>query len=114
MAQTAHLSSATSPEMFVIEMDTVARYGGEEFVIVLPESDAESALRVAERLRESVESAPFAVCSRSDQRITISIGISTLNQNTRFKRDLIAQADTALYGAKHRGRNLVVVYSEAA
>lgn len=95
------------------DLDTVARYGGEEFVVVLPETDVDGARRVAQRLRRSVEEEAFAGCLRAQQRITISIGIAAIGRDTRFKRDLIHQADAALYRAKHQGRNQVVVYSQA-
>lgn len=96
------------------DLDTVARYGGEEFVIILPETDAQNALRVAQRIRQSVEQAHFrhgAVLPV--ERVTISIGIAVYGKDTRFKRELIEFADAALYRAKHRGRNLVVMYSES-
>lgn len=94
------------------DLDTVARYGGEEFVVVLPETDIVGARRVAQRLRRSVEEAGFAGCLRANQQITISIGIAALGRETRYKRDLIQQADAALYRAKDQGRNQVVVYSQ--
>lgn len=94
------------------DLDTVARYGGEEFVVVLPETDDAGARRVAQRIRMSVEDAAFAGCLQANQQITISIGIAALGRDTRFKCDLIHQADAALYRAKHLGRNQVVVYSE--
>jgi len=97
------------------EIDTVARYGGEEFVIVLPETTHQGAMLVANRLRRSVETAPFFAGS-PDQRttVTISIGVAVYSRDARFKRDLLEASDTALYEAKTRGRNRVVSYSEIA
>lgn len=92
------------------DLDTLARYGGEEFVIILPETDEPGALCVAQRMRQTVERAHFYPV----ERITISVGIAVFGQDTRFKRELIQFADAALYRAKHRGRNQVVVYSEPA
>jgi diguanylate cyclase (GGDEF)-like protein len=95
------------------EIDTVARYGGEEFVIILPETSAASAARVAQRIRRSVENAKFfAGSSATVEQLTISLGIAVSPQDTRFKRDLIECADAALYDAKSHGRNQVKMYSD--
>jgi diguanylate cyclase (GGDEF)-like protein len=94
------------------EMDTVARYGGEEFVIVLPEANAFSASRVAQRIRGSIDQAKFFAGSADVvEHLTISIGIAVCPQDSRFKRELIECADAALYDAKSRGRNQVTMYS---
>jgi diguanylate cyclase (GGDEF)-like protein len=105
------LASVLQKEMR--DLDTVARYGGEEFVVILPETDAEAAIGVAQRLRQSVKQANMYVgpCNVA-QRITISIGMAVFGRDARFKRDLIEFADTALYRAKHQGRNQVVTYSK--
>jgi two-component system cell cycle response regulator len=89
-------------------MDLACRYGGEEFVIVMPDTSAQMAAEVAERLRESVEEAGFA---SADQMlsVTTSVGVATLNRNSDDNMsDLLKQADTALYEAKAGGRNKVV------
>jgi diguanylate cyclase (GGDEF)-like protein len=95
------------------EVDTVARYGGEEFVIILPETNIPGAAMVAERLRRGVEQSKFFAGSPDAvERLSISIGISIYDENGRFRKELIEAADTALYTAKSRGRNSVVVYSD--
>jgi diguanylate cyclase (GGDEF)-like protein len=95
------------------DLDTLARYGGEEFVIILPETDARDALRVAQRIRQSVEQARFRQSALLPvERVTISIGIAVYGKDARFKQELIEFADAALYRAKRRGRNQVVMYSE--
>lgn len=91
--------------------DVLARYGGEEFVLLLPETDGSHAIEIAERLRECIEKQEKWGASESIS-ITISIGVSTLME-AKFSQDqacnwLVRQADTALYKAKHRGRNRVV------
>jgi len=80
-----------------------ARYGGEEFVVVLPQCDRESAIEVAERLRQSIASSPV---SRSEQ-ITASIGVATYPSGAKNKEELIEMADRAMYLAKAAGRNRV-------
>lgn len=91
--------------------DQVARYGGEEFVAVLSSTDLEGALQVAERVRANVE-AMDPMEFGLDSGVTVSIGVSTLSPATTplSLRDFIAQADTALYSAKHQGRNRVVAF----
>jgi two-component system, cell cycle response regulator len=90
-------------------IDLACRYGGEEFVIVMPETDLDVAGVVAERLRRSIASEPFAV-NKGTKRIevTISIGLSTLELKGEAIADVLKRADTALYRAKHDGRNRVV------
>jgi diguanylate cyclase (GGDEF)-like protein len=85
-----------------------ARYGGEEFVMLTPETDKECARICAERLRNSIESHPFA--GRDQQpagTVTLSIGVSTFPEDGYDADSLIAKADSALYRAKEQGRNLV-------
>ncbi len=95
------------------EVDTVARYGGEEFVLILPETSAPGAMLVAQRLRRAVEQAKFFAGSpHATEHLTISIGVGVIDVDAQFKRDLIEAADAALYEAKRRGRNQVVLYSE--
>src|SRR5579864_2668667 len=97
------------------EVDTVARYGGEEFVIILPETSQPGALFVAQRLRKAVEQANFFAASpQAVERLTISIGFAVFDQDGKTKRELLENADTALYAAKKAGRNRVVVYSDIA
>ncbi len=90
-------------------IDLACRYGGEEFVIVMPETDLHVAGMVAERLRRSIAGEPFAV-NKGTRRIevTISIGLSTLELKGEAVGDVLKRADTALYRAKHDGRNRVV------
>jgi len=97
------------------EVDTVARYGGEEFVIILPETSQHGALFVAQRLRKAVEQSKFFAGSpQAVESLTISIGIAIFDQDASFKRDLIENADAALYAAKKQGRNQVMMYSQLA
>jgi two-component system cell cycle response regulator len=90
-------------------IDLACRYGGEEFVIVMPETDLHVAGMVAERLRRSIAGEPFAIHKGAKRiEVTISIGISTLERKGEAVADVLKRADTALYRAKHDGRNRVV------
>ena len=88
--------------------DITSRYGGEEFIVILPETNkAGSAIR-AERIRRGVEEHRFVGRHvQPNQRITISIGVSTYPDDAWTKSDLIQAADEALYVAKRQGRNQV-------
>jgi two-component system cell cycle response regulator len=90
-------------------IDLACRYGGEEFIVVMPETDAHVASLVAERLRRAIAGEPFAI-EKGTRRIdvTISIGLSTLEKKGEPVADVLKRADTALYRAKHDGRNRVV------
>ncbi|OYU44621.1 MAG: diguanylate cyclase response regulator [Burkholderiales bacterium PBB4] len=89
--------------------DQVARYGGEEFVCLLPDTELEGVLRVAEQIRCSVEQLQIAHAdSPSSARVTVSVGGCTkLAGQDGAPEELIHQADAQLYAAKHDGRNRV-------
>ncbi len=91
--------------------DAVARWGGEEFVALFPETDAEGAYQVAERLRAAV--AALAIAHRRSPVpvgvVTISVGLAMLGGHDDDADALIARADAALYRAKSGGRNAVAI-----
>ncbi|RUM99434.1 PleD family two-component system response regulator [Pseudaminobacter arsenicus] len=90
-------------------IDLACRYGGEEFVIVMPDTEAGIAEKVAERIRAEIAQTPFVI--GKDGRsldITISIGVSSLRRGADTVEDLMKRADLALYEAKTGGRNRVV------
>ncbi|QQZ10698.1 sensor domain-containing diguanylate cyclase [Heyndrickxia vini] len=97
---------------------TVARYGGEEFVILLPDTNKQSALRLAEIVRLTIANRPFATQNFLDIgvkhesiSITVSIGVATAPQDADDSLALIRHADRALYiGAKRAGKNRVAEY----
>lgn len=91
------------------EPDLMGRYGGEEFVLSLPETNARQAREVAERIRSAVEQRPVQVGRENTVDVTISIGMATSDARPRNLADLIKAADEALFMAKRRGRNCVVV-----
>jgi diguanylate cyclase (GGDEF)-like protein len=87
----------------VRDVDVCARYGGEEFVIILPQCDRESAMKVAERLREAIASRPVPKVGQ----VTASIGVATYPTGAKSKEELVEMADRAMYLAKAAGRNRV-------
>ncbi|MGI4788238.1 MAG: GGDEF domain-containing protein [Janthinobacterium lividum] len=103
-------------------VDRPARYGGEEFVIICPETGAEEARLIAERIRRSVADTPFILPNQnSDMRtvsgsepahVTISIGCATFPADSGTARDLVKKADIALYAAKGAGRDAVLAYED--
>ncbi len=84
------------------ETDFFARYGGEEFVVVLPLTDAEGAIVLAERLRAAVEKTDWP-----KREVTVSLGAATLLPAMPDEDTLVSAADQALYAAKAAGRNCV-------
>ncbi len=93
--------------------DIVARYGGEEFAAILPETNAAGALRVAEKMRETIERLNMRhETSKVSDRISLSIGVATATPRGSENPDmLLSAADGALYQAKHDGRNRVATAS---
>jgi len=96
-------------ESLLRERDLFSRYGGEEFIVLLPDTDAYSAMAAAERLRCSVAEAPFMV-DGVEVFLTISIGLTTLSDQAPDMETLLKQADQAMYCAKNGGRNRVIVW----
>jgi diguanylate cyclase (GGDEF)-like protein len=94
--------------------DLAARYGGEEFGIILPHTDGELALRVAERIRGAVEEFAFLE-SEAPIRVTVSGGVATwpFHPGVHSFEDLVRAADRALYRAKQSGKNRVMIDPEA-
>ncbi|NBB50126.1 PleD family two-component system response regulator [Rhizobium sp. CRIBSB] len=89
--------------------DLACRFGGEEFVVVMPDTPAEVAATVAERLRGMIEARPFQLRSgETPLMLTASMGIATLVPGVDTPEQLLKQADRALYEAKNSGRNRVV------
>ncbi|MGO1750704.1 MAG: diguanylate cyclase [Marinobacter sp.] len=90
------------------QSDSIGRYGGEEFGIVLPETDAEGARIICERIRETIEQSVVQT-SAAPVRYTVSVGIAQLTDKPKNHMKWMQQADEALYAAKKNGRNCVVV-----
>jgi diguanylate cyclase (GGDEF)-like protein len=100
--------------------DVAARYGGEEFVVLLPNTDADSGVLLAERIRRSISATPIDLRHDGSVTKTASVGIASAtpdSTNDDFKTigdALIARADVALYSAKAAGRDQIAVDSANA
>ena len=102
-------------ESQIRSMDTAARFGGDEFAILLPDSNATEAAKLAERIREAIAAVPFALAAQIERTLTVSVGVAAVSP-ARHEPDLkavadrlLADADAALYRAKALGRNRVQV-----
>jgi diguanylate cyclase (GGDEF)-like protein len=92
----------------VRSVDMVCRYGGEEFALILPSTPKDHALEVAERVRRRIEARDFPGGDLQPQRrLTVSLGVASYPSDGSVSDDLVRNADTALYVAKSRGKNIV-------
>lgn len=89
--------------------DIAARYGGEEFAAILPETDLEGAIIVAENIRKAIQAKELLKRSTNEKlgRVTASFGVALFRADDT-PSSIIDRADRCLYAAKHNGRNLVV------
>ena len=87
--------------------DVAARIGGEEFAMLLPDTDREGAIKVAQRLRATISEQMIADARGQPIRVTASIGVATMSHNDRSIDHILTHADRALYRAKDAGRNRV-------
>jgi diguanylate cyclase (GGDEF)-like protein len=92
--------------------DIVVRYGGEEFLVVLPGADLASTAKVANDLRQTIETSPATIGSQ-ELPVTASFGAAVVQPGGNISvDDIIKRADEALYAAKAAGRNRVVTWAE--
>lgn len=94
------------------DTDIVGRYGGEEFIVIIDNLGIEKAREIAERVRVQVSTLAIPIDGKSNFSVTISLGISTLNNSKKTSNKLIEYADKALYEAKNSGKNKVVISLE--
>ncbi|MCH2186725.1 GGDEF domain-containing protein [Myxococcota bacterium] len=94
-------------ERCVRNVDTLARYGGDEFSIVLVDTDHDTALQVADRIRQTVAEHTFRVGSDISLSLTVSIGVSSCPEHGMDRDLLLDAADRAMYRAKAAGRNRI-------
>ncbi|MBI5212449.1 MAG: diguanylate cyclase [Nitrospirae bacterium] len=91
------------------DTDAVGRYGGEEFIVLLPETDKEETITIAERIRCGADGHKFPRAeAQPGGKITISIGVSMYPEDGDTFEKIIRAADDALYAAKNTGRNRVI------
>jgi diguanylate cyclase (GGDEF)-like protein len=94
------------------EYDLAGRFGGEEFVMLLPQTRAPDALRIAERVRAHIARLPMTTPAGEPVTVTVSIGVAALDAgSSRELTELLAAADAALYRAKASGRDQVQMIS---
>jgi len=86
------------------KIDIVCRYGGEEFALILPHTSKEESLTIADRIRTTVEKQMIM-----NHPFTISIGVASFPRDTEDKENLVKKADLALYRAKSKGKNTVIL-----
>lgn len=94
------------------QSDFAARFGGDEFALILPETDVVKAQRVGEKLRRRVEAMTIEVDADTAIKVSLSIGLSSINKQMQDPLSLVKRADEALYEAKRAGRNRMVVAVE--
>ena len=99
------------------KIDVVARYGGEEFVILLPETDERKACTTGEKIRKLIGNHNFKINDKKEFNITACFGVSSVDHSpvnvSDKSKQVINQADVALYEAKKKGKNLVVLYTNS-
>jgi len=93
-------------------IDILARYGGEEFAVILPNSNTQQAVVVAERICETIRSTPFTFAEGTSVKVTVSIGVGTITSSEGDKSVLVKRADSALYAAKAKWKDRVEVWEE--
>ena len=87
--------------------DVAARIGGEEFAMLLPGTDQEGAIKLAQRLRRTISEQMIGDANGRPIRVTASIGVATMSAQDRQLEHILTHADHALYRAKDAGRNMV-------
>ncbi|MCS7165960.1 MAG: diguanylate cyclase [Candidatus Calescibacterium sp.] len=93
-------------------IDVAARWGGEEFVILLPSTDKNSAYKIAERIRAQISSHKYSGLPEN-YPVTASIGVANYPIDAKGKTELFKKADDAVYEAKKKGKNRVVLAKES-
>jgi diguanylate cyclase (GGDEF)-like protein/PAS domain S-box-containing protein len=88
------------------EVDLLGRIGGDEFCILLPETDLDAAMQVAERLRHGISSRPFET-ENGMIPLTVSIGVAAVEKEIADLQEMLSRADNAMYSAKKGGRNTI-------
>ncbi|MBD3897530.1 GGDEF domain-containing protein [Halomonas sp. ML-15] len=104
----ALIAVAASCQAALRDTDIIGRYGGEEFVVALPDATLDTALSIAERLRQQISDLSLETDS-TPLRLSVTVGVSLLHDNETTLDGALQRADQALYIGKARGRDQVVV-----
>lgn len=97
---------ARNSESLIRGSDQLARFGGEEFLLLMPKTPLSAAVRVSERIRESIENTDFSEVA-TNLKVTVSVGVASY-QGYETLDELLTRVDKALYCAKDGGRNRVI------
>lgn len=92
------------------DSDLICRYGGEEFIVLMQKSDINNSLGKFKQFRAAIADARFNINEHLELAITVSLGLTQIPSGNVCLESLIKQADTALYQAKHSGRNRIEVF----
>jgi diguanylate cyclase (GGDEF)-like protein/PAS domain S-box-containing protein len=95
------------------DSDLVSRYGGEEFVVLLPSTDVNGALAIAEIIRTNIEALGIKHSQTDAGIVTVSIGVEAMKADKLNKIDLFKRSDIALYVAKENGKNCSYTYPKS-
>jgi two-component system cell cycle response regulator len=96
----------------VRDNDVVCRYGGDEYVVMLRATDSGGALKVAERIRRTVETHHFLAREGYSLAITTCIGVASFPEHAQDKQSLLDMADRAMYRGKKGSRNVIYIASK--
>ncbi|RUO30393.1 GGDEF domain-containing protein [Aliidiomarina soli] len=93
------------------ETDIAGRFGGEEFAILLPNTQAEAAMQLAERLRQKVREYPMQH-TQGNFQVTVSLGVADFDSDQTSHQEWLKHADNALYEAKNAGRDQAILFKK--
>ncbi|MCW8328858.1 sensor domain-containing diguanylate cyclase [Photobacterium sp. SDRW27] len=102
---------ATHCKTSIRKNDVIGRWGGEEFVLIFPDTDLQHAATIAERICDGITRLRVSAGS-IDIGFSVSMGVSSLSDETSTVEQLLSNADNALYQAKHQGKSRVVIAGE--
>lgn len=107
LKETGHLIGKELRE----DIDTAFRYGGDEFVLILPRTGTDGAMVVAERIQSLLGKRLFTSDDGRHFNLTASFGIATFPRDATTREDILRMADEAMYEAKGKGRDGIIVYA---